>query len=216
MLISDLTPATSYLFRVQALGGDGSTGGSSMEEQFETLPEGTEENHWRGFCSFGQRMRFHWSPSAFLGHLTQNNTAVIFGAAVGGAVMLFIVVVVLFLRRRSVNAPSCCPPCRSLLLISENTASFTGFLSHSSALPLWGPQMPFTFNLSSPLSFSLPLANFLFLFSGSVSYCSLGKNLRWMCLVILNGYILVSVEAFQRKLVQSGTLLVIRGAWFFL
>lgn len=48
--ISDLTPGTSYLFRVQALGGDGSTGGTSMEEQFETLPEGTKINH-RSFSS---------------------------------------------------------------------------------------------------------------------------------------------------------------------
>lgn len=43
--ISDLTPGTAYLFRVQALSSDGSPGGSSMEEQFETSPEGTEENH---------------------------------------------------------------------------------------------------------------------------------------------------------------------------
>jgi len=40
--ISDLAPGTAYLFRVQALGGDGSPGGSSIEEQFETSPEGTE------------------------------------------------------------------------------------------------------------------------------------------------------------------------------
>uniref|UniRef100_A0A7N8XHI0 receptor protein-tyrosine kinase n=1 Tax=Mastacembelus armatus TaxID=205130 RepID=A0A7N8XHI0_9TELE len=74
--ISDLVPGTAYLFRVQALGSDGSPGGSSMEEQFETSSEE---------------------------HLTQNNTAVIFGAAVGGAAMLFVVVVVLFLRRRKRN-----------------------------------------------------------------------------------------------------------------
>ncbi|XP_049920990.1 ephrin type-A receptor 2 isoform X2 [Epinephelus moara] len=75
--INDLTPGTAYLFRVQALGSDGSPGGSSMEEQFETSSEG---------------------------RLTQNNTAVIFGAAVGGAAMLFIVAVVLFLRRRKRNS----------------------------------------------------------------------------------------------------------------
>uniref|UniRef100_A0A8C3A4R7 receptor protein-tyrosine kinase n=1 Tax=Cyclopterus lumpus TaxID=8103 RepID=A0A8C3A4R7_CYCLU len=34
--ISDLAPGTAYLFRVQALGSDGSPGGSSIEEQFET------------------------------------------------------------------------------------------------------------------------------------------------------------------------------------
>uniref|UniRef100_A0A7N6BPZ1 receptor protein-tyrosine kinase n=1 Tax=Anabas testudineus TaxID=64144 RepID=A0A7N6BPZ1_ANATE len=81
--VNELNPGTAYLFRVQAFTGDGGAGGSSMEEQFETLPEG---------------------------HLPQNNTAVIFGAAVGGAVMLFIVAVVLFLRRRSVNAPSAALP----------------------------------------------------------------------------------------------------------
>ncbi|XP_067447690.1 ephrin type-A receptor 2 isoform X2 [Thunnus thynnus] len=75
--ISDLAPGTAYLFRVQALSNDGSPGGSSMEEQFETSSEGP---------------------------LAPNNTAVIFGAAVGGAAMLFIVVVVLFLRRRKRNS----------------------------------------------------------------------------------------------------------------
>ncbi|KAK2851112.1 hypothetical protein Q5P01_007388 [Channa striata] len=75
--IGDLSPGTAYLFRVQALGSDGSPGGSSMEEQFETSSEG---------------------------HLPQSNTAVIFGAAVGGAAMLFIVVVVLFLRKRKRNS----------------------------------------------------------------------------------------------------------------
>uniref|UniRef100_A0A3B3ZSS2 receptor protein-tyrosine kinase n=1 Tax=Periophthalmus magnuspinnatus TaxID=409849 RepID=A0A3B3ZSS2_9GOBI len=37
--ISDLAPGTAYLFRVQAVGSDGSHG-SSMEEQFETSSEG--------------------------------------------------------------------------------------------------------------------------------------------------------------------------------
>lgn len=98
------------------------------------------------------------------GRLTQNNTAVIFGAAVGGAAMLFIVVVVLFLRRRSVNVLLSYTPCLSVLLISQHIPSFTGFLSNSSALPLWGHQMAFAFTLSSPFPFFLPLANFLFLF----------------------------------------------------
>ncbi|XP_029012741.1 ephrin type-A receptor 2 isoform X2 [Betta splendens] len=74
--IGDLSPGTAYLFKVQAFGGDGSPGGSSVEEQFETLPEG----------------------------LTPNNNAVIFGAAVGGAAMLFIVIAVLFLCRRKRNS----------------------------------------------------------------------------------------------------------------
>ncbi|XP_033942848.1 ephrin type-A receptor 2 isoform X1 [Pseudochaenichthys georgianus] len=77
--IMDLAPGTAYLFRVQVLSSDGSPGGSSMEEQFETSPEG---------------------------RLTQTNTAGILGAAVGGAAMLFIVFVVLFLRRRKRNSHS--------------------------------------------------------------------------------------------------------------
>uniref|UniRef100_A0A8C8DBJ0 receptor protein-tyrosine kinase n=1 Tax=Oncorhynchus tshawytscha TaxID=74940 RepID=A0A8C8DBJ0_ONCTS len=68
--ISELSPATAYLFRVKALSPEGSPGGS-MEDEFETLPD-----------------------------MPQGNTAVIFGAAVGGAAMLFIVVVVLLVRKR--------------------------------------------------------------------------------------------------------------------
>ncbi|XP_029363369.1 ephrin type-A receptor 2 isoform X2 [Echeneis naucrates] len=75
--INDLLPGTVYLFRVQALGNDGSTGGASMEEHYETSSEG---------------------------HLTQNNTAVVLGAAVGGAALLFAVIVFLFLHRRKRNS----------------------------------------------------------------------------------------------------------------
>lgn len=45
--VNELNPGTAYLFRVQAFTGEGGAGGSSMEEQFETLPEGTVENHWQ-------------------------------------------------------------------------------------------------------------------------------------------------------------------------
>jgi len=41
--ISDLTPATTYLFRVQPL-TEGGAGGSSMEDEFETLPDGKNTN----------------------------------------------------------------------------------------------------------------------------------------------------------------------------
>uniref|UniRef100_A0A3Q0R2E3 receptor protein-tyrosine kinase n=1 Tax=Amphilophus citrinellus TaxID=61819 RepID=A0A3Q0R2E3_AMPCI len=41
--IKDLAPGTAYQFRVQALGSDDSSEGSRMEEQFETLSEGTEK-----------------------------------------------------------------------------------------------------------------------------------------------------------------------------
>ncbi|TMS15929.1 Ephrin type-A receptor 2, partial [Larimichthys crocea] len=72
--INDLAPGTAYLFRVQAFSSDGSAGGSSMEEQFETL----------------------------LGE--QSNSTAIIIAAVGGATMLFIVAMVLFVRRRKRNS----------------------------------------------------------------------------------------------------------------
>ncbi|XP_034027847.1 ephrin type-A receptor 2 [Thalassophryne amazonica] len=72
--ISDLTPATAYLFKVQALSNDGNTGGLSLEEQFETSSE------------------------------AQNNIPIIFGAAVGGAAMLVIVIAVLFLHKRKGNS----------------------------------------------------------------------------------------------------------------
>uniref|UniRef100_A0A8C7IN08 receptor protein-tyrosine kinase n=1 Tax=Oncorhynchus kisutch TaxID=8019 RepID=A0A8C7IN08_ONCKI len=79
--ISELSPATAYLFRVKALSPEGSPGGS-MEDEFETLPD-----------------------------MPQSNTAVIFGAAVGGAAMLFIVVVVLLVRKRlaATSFPPLCP-----------------------------------------------------------------------------------------------------------
>ncbi|XP_035988095.1 LOW QUALITY PROTEIN: ephrin type-A receptor 2 [Fundulus heteroclitus] len=73
--ISDLSPGTAYLVKVQALGTDGSRGVSSLEEQFETLSEG---------------------------HL--NKTAVILAAAVAGAILVFILVVIFLLHRRKRNA----------------------------------------------------------------------------------------------------------------
>ncbi|XP_026870349.2 ephrin type-A receptor 2 [Electrophorus electricus] len=74
--ISDLTPSTVYLFKVQALGPEGHPGSHSVEQEFSTLPE---------------------VPSS------PGNTAVILGAVLGGAAMLFIVAVVLLLRKRRRN-----------------------------------------------------------------------------------------------------------------
>ncbi|XP_030625981.1 ephrin type-A receptor 2 [Chanos chanos] len=74
--ISDLSPGTVYLFKVQALGPDGNSGSNSIEEEFSTQAE--------------------VSPHT-------GNTAPILGAAVGGCAVLFIVVVVLFLRKRRRN-----------------------------------------------------------------------------------------------------------------
>lgn len=52
--VVDLTPGTAYMCKVQALGSDGSPGGSSIEEQFETSPEGTEN---RSSTATFQRLR---------------------------------------------------------------------------------------------------------------------------------------------------------------
>ncbi|TRZ02472.1 hypothetical protein DNTS_030296, partial [Danionella cerebrum] len=77
--ISDLSPSTVYLFKVQALSSETNSGTYSMEQEFSTLPQGLQK---------------------------PGNTAVILGAAIGGAIMLFIVVVVLFLRKRRRNSHS--------------------------------------------------------------------------------------------------------------
>jgi len=42
--ISDLSPSTVYLFKVQALSSEGNSGTYSMEQEFSTLPQG-ETNH---------------------------------------------------------------------------------------------------------------------------------------------------------------------------
>ncbi|KAG7477590.1 hypothetical protein MATL_G00071210 [Megalops atlanticus] len=75
--ISDLSPGTVYVFRVQALSPEGNPGSYSMEHEFETLPE----------------LEAH----------VQTNMPVIMGAVVGGGVMLIIVAVILLLHRRRRN-----------------------------------------------------------------------------------------------------------------
>lgn len=52
--IKDLAPGTAYLFIVQALGSDDNSEGSRMEEHFETLTEGMEQNPSTSFTSFMQ------------------------------------------------------------------------------------------------------------------------------------------------------------------
>ncbi|KAM9752541.1 ephrin type-A receptor 2 isoform 2-T2 [Menidia menidia] len=103
--VSDLDPDTAYLFRVQALSSDGSPGGSSMEEQFETLSDGTRGSDRK--TTFPPVIKEGISPECcFLlpGHHTPNRTAIILAGGVGGATMLFIVVVILFLRKRRRNS----------------------------------------------------------------------------------------------------------------
>ncbi|XP_048033890.1 ephrin type-A receptor 2 [Megalobrama amblycephala] len=75
--ISNLSPSTVYLFKVQALSSEGNSGSYSVEQEFSTLPEALQK---------------------------PGNTAVILGAAIGGGVMLFIVVVVLLVRKRRRNS----------------------------------------------------------------------------------------------------------------
>lgn len=43
MKINDLTPDTTYLFKVQAVGPDGNAGSYSVEHEFHTLPLGTNK-----------------------------------------------------------------------------------------------------------------------------------------------------------------------------
>uniref|UniRef100_A0A671ULQ6 receptor protein-tyrosine kinase n=1 Tax=Sparus aurata TaxID=8175 RepID=A0A671ULQ6_SPAAU len=63
--IKDLVPGTAYLFRVQALSSDGSPGGSSMEEQFET--SGTEGNqHGQRSTQMIQRQKSIYGFCIFL------------------------------------------------------------------------------------------------------------------------------------------------------
>lgn len=107
--INELAPGTAYLFRVQALSSDNNPGGSTMEEQFETLIEGKYggKTKKRVVCEMFMNGLFLTCSSVFFFFLcfsehSQNNIAAILGAAVGGAAMLLIVVVVLLLCRRSV------------------------------------------------------------------------------------------------------------------
>ncbi|XP_023852501.1 ephrin type-A receptor 2-like isoform X1 [Salvelinus sp. IW2-2015] len=74
--ISDLSPDTAYVFRVQALSPEGNPGGYSMKHEFKTLPIAESQ--------------------------VQNYTGVM-GAVVGGGIMLLVVVVLLLLHKRRMN-----------------------------------------------------------------------------------------------------------------
>uniref|UniRef100_A0A3Q3J1R7 receptor protein-tyrosine kinase n=1 Tax=Monopterus albus TaxID=43700 RepID=A0A3Q3J1R7_MONAL len=57
--IKNLAPDTAYLIKVQTLGSNSSPGGSSLEEQFETSPGGTEESSCiKSFTNFVQEQDF--------------------------------------------------------------------------------------------------------------------------------------------------------------
>uniref|UniRef100_A0A4W6CUN1 receptor protein-tyrosine kinase n=1 Tax=Lates calcarifer TaxID=8187 RepID=A0A4W6CUN1_LATCA len=76
--ISDLTPDTTYMFRVQALSPEGNPGSYSMEQEFHTSPLAESQ--------------------------IQNNSTMVMGAVVGVAVILLVVVAVLLLRRRRLSS----------------------------------------------------------------------------------------------------------------
>ncbi|XP_035518634.1 ephrin type-A receptor 2a [Morone saxatilis] len=75
--INDLTPDTTYMFRVQALSPDGSPGSYSVEHEFQTSPLAESQ--------------------------IQNNATMVMGAVVGVAVILLVVVAVLLLRKRRLS-----------------------------------------------------------------------------------------------------------------
>lgn len=76
--INDLSPDTTYMFRVQTLSSEGNPGSYSAEHEFHTLPLAVSQ--------------------------IQNNSTMVLGAVVGVAVMLLIVVAVLLLRKRRLSS----------------------------------------------------------------------------------------------------------------
>ncbi|XP_074523445.1 ephrin type-A receptor 2a [Halichoeres trimaculatus] len=75
--INDLTPDTSYMFRVQAMSPEGTAGSYSMEHEFHTSPLAESQ--------------------------VQNNSTIVMGAVIGVAVILLVVVAVLLLRKRRLS-----------------------------------------------------------------------------------------------------------------
>ncbi|TNN83959.1 Ephrin type-A receptor 2 [Liparis tanakae] len=75
--INDLTPDTTYMFRVQALSPEGHPGSYSVEHEFLTAPLAESQ--------------------------IQNNSTMVMGAVVGVALILLVVVAVLLLRKRRLN-----------------------------------------------------------------------------------------------------------------
>ncbi|XP_042363082.1 ephrin type-A receptor 2a [Plectropomus leopardus] len=78
VLINDLTPDTTYMFRVQALSPEGNPGSYSVEHEFITSPLAESQ--------------------------IQNNSTMVMGAVVGVAVILLVVVAVLLLRKRRLSS----------------------------------------------------------------------------------------------------------------
>ncbi|XP_065810830.1 ephrin type-A receptor 2a isoform X2 [Labrus bergylta] len=77
VLINDLTPDTTYMFRVQAISPEGNPGSYSTEHEFNTSPLAESR--------------------------VQNNSTMVMAAVVGVAVILLVVVAVLLLRKRRLS-----------------------------------------------------------------------------------------------------------------
>ncbi|XP_070758721.1 ephrin type-A receptor 2a [Enoplosus armatus] len=76
--INDLTPDTTYMFRVQAMSPEGNPGSYSVEHEFHT--------------------------SSLAESQIQNNSTMVMGAVFGVGVILLVVVAVLLLRKRRLNS----------------------------------------------------------------------------------------------------------------
>ncbi|XP_028261453.1 ephrin type-A receptor 2a [Parambassis ranga] len=76
--INDLTPDTTYMFRVQALSPEGNPGSYSVEHEFHTSPLAESQ--------------------------IQNSSTMVLGAVVGAAVILLVVVAVVLLRKRRLGS----------------------------------------------------------------------------------------------------------------
>ncbi|XP_041815871.1 ephrin type-A receptor 2a [Chelmon rostratus] len=76
--INDLTPDTTYMFRVQAMSPEGNPGSYSVEHEFHTSPLAESQ--------------------------IQNNSTMVMGAVFGVAVILLVVVAVLLLRKRRLSS----------------------------------------------------------------------------------------------------------------
>nr|XP_019957176.1 PREDICTED: ephrin type-A receptor 2-like [Paralichthys olivaceus] len=76
--INDLTPNTTYMFRVQVLSSEGNPGSYSTEHEFHTSPLAESQ--------------------------VQSNSTMVMGAVVGVAVILLVVVAVLLLRKRRLRS----------------------------------------------------------------------------------------------------------------
>lgn len=114
--INDLTPDTTYMFRVQAMSPEGNPGSYSVEHEFHTSALGTTSlKIYRRLSSFSnvslykllfcmcELINVSFCVICTAESQIQNNSTMVMGAVVGVAVILLVVVAVLLLRRRLVT-----------------------------------------------------------------------------------------------------------------